>query len=240
MRPTSYIHQRASLQQITAHVLASRLHDATGRFGLRPTPGGWGTPQHSQQRERLRISGELLVREQAGPSNTDTMSLNGSTMADLAAFAGVDLSAEFSVGHDTPELDGVDTALYVSHEAVLRIASWFSLAGQAIDQTVAAHGGASMAQVWPEHFDIGIDVAFGPGETDRVNLGASPGDNLHQDPYLYVGPWTAARPGNDSTYWNAPFGAVLGEATLTLDTDMAGRAVHFFETGMALLKASAR
>ena len=44
---------------------------------------------------------------------------------------------------------------------------------------------------------------------DRVNLGASPGDGFHAEPYLYVGPWGPHRPGAPG-FWNAPFGAVLG------------------------------
>lgn len=34
----------------------------------------------------------------------------------------------------------------------------------------------------------------------------APGDSYHPEPYLYVAPWEAERPG-DVAYWNAPFGS---------------------------------
>ena len=40
----------------------------------------------------------------------------------------------------------------------------------------------------------------------EVNYGLSPGDAGHPWPYLYVGPWTADRPGNPE-FWTASFGA---------------------------------
>jgi hypothetical protein len=63
---------------------------------------------------------------------------------------------------------------------------------------------AAVGQIWPEHFDLGTDVAVGGG---RANLGVSPGDRFSAEPYLYVGPWSADRPG-DAAYWNASFGAL--------------------------------
>jgi hypothetical protein len=86
--------------------------------------------------------------------------------------------------------------------------------------------------VWPEHFDVALDLAAAPDR--RVNLGGSPGDGFHADPYLYVGPWTADRPG-DVAFWNAPFGAVLGYAELLERSDSLGSAVAFFDRGLALL-----
>ena len=48
----------------------------------------------------------------------------------------------------------------------------------------------------------------------QVNLGFSPGDAFSDDPYVYVGPWGPARPGDDG-YWNAPFGAALSRSPCT-------------------------
>ena len=70
----------------------------------------------------------------------------------------------------------------------------------------------------------------------RCNLGASPGDERHPDPYLYVGPWGDERPGDDG-YWNAPFGAVLGHAEV-VDSDSPLRtATAFFHDGIRRLGA---
>ena len=79
---------------------------------------------------------------------------------------------------------------------------------------------AGVARVWPEHFDLGTDVEVAPGR--RCNLGASPGDEWHPDPYLYVGPWGDERPGDDG-YWNAPFGAAAATPTSSNSDSAVGR-----------------
>ena len=71
-----------------------------------------------------------------------------------------------------------------------------------------------MVQLWPEHFDVAIE-AQATAER-RVNLGGSPGDAPGDEPYLYVGPWTADRPG-DPDFWNAPYGAKRTLSELAAD-----------------------
>lgn len=78
----------------------------------------------------------------------------------------------------------------------------------------------AVVQLWPEHFDLGTHVTLAGG--DHANLGASPGDGFSDDPYLYVAPWSDARPG-DPGYWNAPFGAVRRRDELVV-TGTAGAA----------------
>ncbi|MFL5908554.1 MAG: hypothetical protein ACJ75Z_13270, partial [Solirubrobacterales bacterium] len=62
-----------------------------------------------------------------------------------------------------------------------------------------ADGDPSIAQLWPEHFDIAIELGD-ESAGRRANFGASPGDEDHPEPYLYVGPWTAEVSGE---LWNA-------------------------------------
>lgn len=52
-------------------------------------------------------------------------------------------------------------------------------------------------QLWPEHFDLGFEMGIG---AQRANYGASPGDDRHSEPYLYVGPWEAGDSPN--SFWN--------------------------------------
>jgi hypothetical protein len=57
----------------------------------------------------------------------------------------------------------------------------------------------TLTQLWPEHFDIAIELGSERRGT-RTNYGASPGDEDHDEPYLYVSPWTAEVSGE---LWNA-------------------------------------
>jgi hypothetical protein len=60
-------------------------------------------------------------------------------------------------------------------------------------------GDPSRVELWPEHFDIAVDL--GSKRTDqRATYGASPGDDDHPEPYLYVAPWTKEPSGE---LWNA-------------------------------------
>lgn len=223
---------RAALQRVAVHVLARARHQATGRFGLRATPGGFGTPAFGWDVEVLRVAGPLLVRERG--KVTSTARIDGSTLAALAEFAGVDLGADFSAGHETPPLGDVDAPLEVDAGGAAALAAWYEFAWRVLDDVGAGLGddaSPSVIQLWPEHFDAGVDV--GVSERIRVNLGASPGDGWHPDPYLYVGPWDDRRPGDDG-YWNAPFGAALRYAEVRAGADPAG----FLRHGVARLQSA--
>src|SRR6476620_9632802 len=103
---------RTELHRVAAHVLARRRFVVTERFGLRVTPGGFGTPLFGDD-EVVRIGGGALLREQRVDDRavTATHALDGATLGELATFAGVDLDPGFSVGTDTPDLGDPDAAL---------------------------------------------------------------------------------------------------------------------------------
>ncbi len=222
---------REALRQLAVYVLGRRRHDVTGRFGLRPTPDGFGTPAFGgDQLEVVRLSGRLLVVERG----RDVVVEPVSTLRRAAELVGVELDPSFSVGPDTPALWDPDALLDVDDGAARRLASWWGFGLTLIDDvegTDAAITSATVAQLWPEHFDLGCAVERG-GE--HINLGASPGDSFSDDPYLYVGPWSATRPG-DSAYWNAPFGATLTMSDLDAlaPDDHAARARAFFADGLS-------
>ncbi len=67
-------------------------------------------------------------------------------------------------------------------------------------------------QLWPEHFDLSIEL--GDQEAGRrATYGASPGDEEHPEPYLYVATWN---PPPEGPLWNATAftGAELAYAEL--------------------------
>ena len=230
---------RDELQRIATHVLARGQLPSTGRIGLRVSPGGFASIVFGADDERLRVSGLTLVRESAAGSSARAMRIDGADLAQLAEFAGVDLTAELSVGHDTPPVGDPQRPIELDRQAARRIATWFDLTAQALDhvlQAAPAWSEPSIPQLWPEHFDLAIDLAFDasvPAER-RVNLGGAAGDGYHAAPYLYVGPWTPDRPGGDG-YWNAPFGATLDIDAVMASDDPVATATRFFDTGLALL-----
>ena len=83
----------------------------------------------------------------------------------------------------------------------------------------------SRVVLWPEHFDIAIDLGS-ESAGNRATIGASPGDETHPEPYLYVTPWTAEVSGE---LWNAQGfkGAELGYAELLAAPDQRRAALDF-------------
>jgi hypothetical protein len=228
---------RDELQRVATHVLARRRHALCGKFGLRATPGGISTPHCGPEHETLRISGTTLIRERAGASaSTASLELTTASLKAAAALAEVDLDAPFEVGHDTPPLGDTAAPLAIDPVAAAVLAEWFRFGWALLDRLVAGAGpGAqpSVVQLWPEHFDAACDL--GVGGDRRANFGASPGDGFHDGPYLYVGPWSPERPG-DPSFWNAPFGAIVGYEELRAAPDPLAAGLSFFTRGLDLLR----
>jgi hypothetical protein len=227
---------RDTLHRVAAHVLGRRRHQVSGRFGLRATPGGFGTPAFGDEPESLRVSGTTLVREVGGTASY--VPIAGSTLRSLAAFVGSDISASFSVGEDGPPVGDADSPLALDPAGAEALATWFALGWRILDEVVSELALAkppATVQLWPEHFDAGTNVALASGA--QVNLGASPGDDSIPEPYLYVGPWGPERPG-DASFWNAPFGAMCAWSALG-DGNVLGEGVRFLRHGVALLAGTA-
>ncbi len=211
---------RTTLQRVAVHVVARARVQASGRFSLRVSPGGFGTPEFGSDARRVRVSGDLLVVESdaLGAPSSAAHPIDGSTLAALARAADVDLGETIDVGHDTPPVGDSYAPLLVDGHAAAVIGSWFSVVSSALDHlisTMPATAAPTPVRLWPEHFDVATDAAAREGV--RVNLGGSPGDGFCAEPYLYVGPWTADRPG-DGDFWNAAFGAFLPASALGGDT----------------------
>ncbi len=241
--PDDWPRQRELLKYLSAHLLGQARSRHDHLFDLVPTVGGFGTPYVGPTRERVRIvGGSLFVERVEGPevtaldASTRVATIAGSSLRDLCAFVGFEPDPGFWVGHDTPPLGDPDEPLVLESGTAALLGDWFLLGQRAIDEAVASvpDPEASVGRLWPEHFDYGIDLAATPGV--RCNLGAAAGDGFHPEPYLYVGPWDAARPG-DPDYWNAPFGAILGYADLDVSDHPIGDAVEFFLTGIVQLRS---
>ena len=220
---------RAALHRIAAHVLGRRRWEVSGRFGLRATPGGFGTPAFGNGPEVVRLSGLSLVHETGGES--EQMAIAGSTLRQLASFVGADIERAFSCGEDTPAVGDTDAPVDVDGGTATVLAGWYWLGWEVLDSVLGQARGDTSAtiQLWPEHFDAGTTVGLPTGE--KVNLGFSPGDSFEAEPYAYVGPSGDERPG-DPDFWNAPFGAVLRASDVTGATDPAQRCRDFLAAGL--------
>jgi hypothetical protein len=219
---------RLEIQRVATHVLARRRHAVCGRFGLRATPGGVGTPAFGppDDVEVVRISGTHLVHERG--DRVVVQAIDGSSLAYLAHLVGVDLTSELTVGRDTPPVGDADAPLRVDASAAAELADWFALGWRGLDAVAETAPDPAPVQLWPEHFDASCLVSIGPGPDDRCDVGLSPGDQHADEPYLYVGPWTQERPG-DPAYWNAEFGAQRPRSQVP----SVDAAIDFWREGLA-------
>lgn len=208
---------RRALHSVAEHVLAAALHRATGRIGLRPTPGGFGTPWFDGR--RLRVEGVDLVVEDGGTVRRAPLT----TVGEAAAFVGVEPGAPADVYPPATGLaPGAPLALDPVAAAVVH--DWIRVAGEALAawRAEVADREPGEVQLWPEHFDVALVAG-------KVNYGGSPGDDEHPAPYAYVGPWR--RDGLAGEYWNEPFGASRPAAEL----DGPEAVLAFFRQGSAIL-----
>lgn len=244
--PDDWPGERTTLRLLATHVLARAQASATGHFALTVLPGGFGTPQFGPDRRRVRLAGgsmfvETAVAERSGETvaSSQIHPVAGSTIGALCTAAGCEPDGDFSVGHDTPPLGDVDATIRLDADSVTVLGDWFHLGQRAIDSCLASlpDPQASVVRLWPEHFDLGVDIAIDPRARSgaRTNLGAAAGDDFHQEPYLYIGPWGDERPGPPE-FWNAPFGATLGFGELDAADNPLAMANEFFLRGIAYLR----
>ena len=219
----------SDLHVVAAHVLGRRRFAVTGHFGLRASPRGVATPAFGSEPEVLRLAGPHLVREVGNDARS--LALEGATLAELADFAGADLASDYSAGAGMPPPGPPEKRFHLDREELDALYAWFDLGWRVLDivnSEPASGSGWSTLQLWPEHFDVGTSRDAGAGR--GVNLGFSPGDAFSDEPYVYVGPWGAERPG-EPDYWNAPFGAVLHRSAV-VDPAMCA---DFLRHGLVLL-----
>jgi hypothetical protein len=214
---------RAGLHRVAEHILAAARYAATGRIGLMPSPGGFGTPPFGADGTFLAVEGSELVVGGAGGARRMALT----TIRAAAEFAGVTPGAPAQVYRPATSLN-LDEPLMIDPDAARLLAAWYQLGAQAMSRFAAEIPGdkPGAAVLWPEHFDVGMTAA-------GINYGASPGDDHIPDPYLYVGPHDGPPPG-DPAFWNAPFGA----ARTFRQIGTVAEATAFFRDGRARAQAA--
>ncbi len=216
---------------LAEHVLAPARHAANGRIGLRFTRGGFGTPFFGSD-EQARVSGRdlVVVRNDAATKVPIT------TPRAAAAAVGGGLGAPANVYEPATPLEA-DSPLDIDHHAARVLGAWYGFGSSVLEElrARAADADPSRVQLWPEHFDLSFDLGDEARAT-RGTFGASPGDEAHPDPYLYV---THRSDVGADPYWNDD---AFGGASLSYEMLVAAEAprelaLDFFRRGRRALGA---
>ena len=219
--PADIVETRLALHRVAEEVVSPARVAATGNeIALEVTPGGFGTPTlPGGGRVRVEVD-ELVVEEPGGAVRRAPLS----TTAAARRFAGL------------PEEGGDERPLSVGGDAARALAAFYAFADEilrVLHDEAPARSDASPIHLWPEHFDVAFDQGE-EAEGRRAGYGASPGDEHHPEPYLYVGPW--AEPPRGPGWTATGFrGAELGYSALRESADPRALALDFFRSRRAAL-----
>jgi hypothetical protein len=226
--PADFDSSRLSLHRVAEHLLMpKRVLETGNEIALRFTPRGFGTPpwergQASGTDGQIRVEGTEVVLDEGGLQRRVEA---GDPRAEA------DLIGLESAGIEAGEGLAVDPA------AADALADWFAYGTVVLAALLDGHSDLDPEPIrlWPEHFDVATVLGDEAAGT-RANYGASPGDDEHPEPYLYVGPWQQQPAGE---IWNATAfeGAELGYAELLGHPDQLGAGLEFMRSRLRTLIA---
>jgi hypothetical protein len=181
---------RKSLHALAEQVISPLRVQATGNeIALRVRPEGYGTPDLPEG-GWVGTAGSQLVRV---GSDGDAQAIAITSLRAAARFVGLEDAAAGALP---------DATLEVHAGATLVLADSWARGEEALTQLLQdarPADEASSINLWPEHFDIAVEL--GAGE-QRATYGVSPGDEDHTEPYAYVAPWTPPSSTGPDTFWN--------------------------------------
>jgi len=135
-----------------------------------------------------RLGGRYDVRVLEPSPPERERSARITTLAEMALHVGAEL-----LPGEVSESEPID----LDPEASAFLGDWFGVATSVLEELRAGVGDElepSRVQLWPEHFDVAVELGAERLRA-RAGYGASPGDELHPEPYLYVTPWSEVSPG---------------------------------------------
>jgi hypothetical protein len=230
--PDDFQFARDQLHQLAFYALAPARYAVEERMGLRPTPGGFGTPEYDGKVSR--IEGSLLVQESGGNAATQGIT----TIRAAAEFFGVGYDVDwFTEFKDPLPAMDPDRPLRVEETPARAVGEWFAFGFEILERLRGEGNQAdevSQVQLWPEHFDPAIEMGI-EAEGRRAAYGASPGDRNHIEPYLYVSAWDEID--REDSFWNDRNfnGASLPFVTLLEAENQERVALEFFMQGYRIL-----
>ena len=225
----TYVSTRYGLHCVAEHVVAKARYVDDGEIRLAASSSGFATPLMADK-SRVWVDADELVVD--GPGGTRWHHL--STIGEAAAFVGIEPGFPSELYPAATPLH-VDEPLRLDRHAAEVLTAWNAFCAELLGSfaTEIADANPSPLILWPERFDQAF-YTEDADESRRANYGASPGDDGHPEPYLYVGPWGTPA---EHEFWNATHfkGAVLPLSSLTAAADPAKMALHFYRTGRARL-----
>lgn len=232
--PDGYDRTRRSLHQIAFFAVAPARYAVTGKLGLRFTARGFGTPFFGND-EQIRAEGGRLVYQEGDQVRT----VDVANLDEACAFCGVPYrEVWFEDFHDQLAPIGPAAPLEIATDAARTVGDWFGFATLVLERArrLAGAEDVSRVQLWPEHFDSAVEM--GSNERgERASYGASPGDDTHPEPYLYVAAWGEID--RDDPYWNDTTfnGASFSYKAILESDDQVETAIEFFRGGLERLAA---
>ena len=247
--PEDYLPRLRDAHRLAYAVVAEARRAANGKFGLRYTAGGFGTPffVRDGRDTQVRVAeGRIIVQ-----SGDEARDVPIESLGSAAEHCGVTPGTE-AAEHDSPPLGDPEQPLMVNAELTAFLGDWFGFAFSVLEELRLAPGARDVGrtQLWPGHFDPAVAITSGDprdGADDRqtggtppvsedgdvsrrATYGASPGDQHNPAPYLYVGPWGDI---DTDPYWGAEgfAGAALGYDDLLVAPDQRRAALEFFTAG---------
>jgi hypothetical protein len=221
--PAHLVPTRLALHRLAERVISPARRTSNGKIGLRFTRGGFGTPFFGDDAQ-IRVERDQLVVQRPG-------------MVLRAPITTLDAAADHVGRNLLPDDVQLGAApLEVDATASAFLGEWYGFAASVLEELRAEAGEAvdpSRVQLWPEHFDLAVELGREDANA-RAAYGCSPGDDLSDEPYIYVAPWAAPPPGE---LWQAAgfTGALMPFAELRDAPDQRTAALEFFRTRLAAL-----
>jgi hypothetical protein len=177
---------RRALHALAEHVLAPlRVQETGHEIALEVRPGGFATPPLPGG-GWAGVVGTDVVR---GDADGAEHAVAARSLRQAAAHVGL------RAAHGLP-----DEPLALDPALAGQVAAAHATGAAALVLLRERHPDATPAVLWPEHFDIAVELGD-EAAGRRVTAGVSPGDEHHDAPYAYLAPWgaDAADPRWDAT-----------------------------------------
>lgn len=233
--PADYPAGRDGYHRLAFAIVAEARRVVNGKFGLRFTRGGFGTPFFDADRQVRVEHGRLVVQDDETVRDAPITTLRAA--AELVGVEPGTAAAE----HDSPPLGDLDEDLGATEGIGAFLGTWFGFSWAVLEELRVTPGAVDTerTQLWPGHFDPA--VAMGDAEAGgRATYGCSPGDAAHDEPYLYVGAWGDVD--RTDAFWNEDNfnGASMTYAALHAAADPLASAIDFFRGGYSRLNPAGR